>query len=113
MTASHRHLDLYLRSASAAITVGEIIMRILAADEVRQVASYATSRPDISAPVLMRRAGYAVAQFCVSNFKFRSVCVVCGKGNNGADGLAAAAALRGIATEIFVVILAKGMDELG
>src|SRR5438045_904398 len=61
----------------------------------------------------MQRAGYAVSQFCVSHFKFKSVCVVCGKGNNGADGVAAARALGGIVTEVFVIILAKGMDELG
>src|SRR5947209_2200772 len=88
-------------------------MRILTSDEVRQAAREAISRPDMSALTLMQRAGYAVAQFCVSNFKFKSVCVVCGQGNNGADGLAAATALRGIATEIFVIVLAAGMNELG
>jgi NAD(P)H-hydrate repair Nnr-like enzyme with NAD(P)H-hydrate epimerase domain len=61
-------------------------MRILTSDEVRQAAREAISRPDMSARGLMQRAGYAVAQFCVSNFKFKSVCVVCGQGNNGADG---------------------------
>jgi hydroxyethylthiazole kinase-like uncharacterized protein yjeF len=88
-------------------------MRILTSDEVRQAARDAISRPDMSALVLMQRAGYAVAQFCVANFKFTSVCVICGKGNNGADGLAAAGALRGIVTEVFVIILAESMDELG
>src|SRR5438552_3906236 len=88
-------------------------MRILTSDEVRRAAREATSRPDMSALVLKQRAGYAVAQFCVSNFKFKSVCVICGQGNNGADGLAAAAALRGIATDIFVIVLAESMDELG
>src|SRR5205085_11161014 len=88
-------------------------MRILTSDEVRQAAREAISHTDMSALTLMQRAGYAVAQFCVSNFKFKSVCVVCGQGNNGADGLAAATALRGIATEIFVIVLAAGMNELG
>jgi NAD(P)H-hydrate epimerase len=88
-------------------------MRILTSDEVLQAASGAIRKPDMSALTLMQRAGYAVAQFCVSNFKFKSVCVICGQGNNGAHGLAAAGALRGIATEIFVIILAESMDELG
>jgi NAD(P)H-hydrate epimerase len=88
-------------------------MRILTSDEVRQVAREALSRPDMSALALMQRAGYAVAQFCVSNFKFKSVCTICGQGKNGTDGLAAAGALRGIATDIFVIILAESMEELG
>ncbi len=88
-------------------------MRILTSDEVRQIARDAISQPDMSALVLMQRTSYAVAQFCVSNFKFKSICVICGQGNNGADGLAVAGALRGIATEVYVIILAKSIDELG
>lgn len=60
----------------------------------------------------MRRAGYAVAQFCAAHFKCRSVCIVCGRGNNGGYGLAAAEALQGIAATIHVIILAASVDEL-
>jgi NAD(P)H-hydrate epimerase len=88
-------------------------MRILTSNEVRQAEQEAISRPEISTQVLMQRAGYAVAQFCIANFKFNSVCAVCGKGNNGGDGMIAVAALREFADEVFVLILAKDASALG
>lgn len=87
-------------------------MRILTSEEVREAERAAISRPDMSTLVLMQRAGQAVAQFCLSHFKFSSVCVVCGKGNNGGDGLVAAEALRSRVDQISVVILAKDMSQL-
>jgi NAD(P)H-hydrate repair Nnr-like enzyme with NAD(P)H-hydrate epimerase domain len=64
-------------------------MRVLAANEVRQIEAGAASRTDTSASLLIQRAGYAVAQFCLVHFKFRSVCVVCGAGDNGATAVKA------------------------
>jgi len=87
-------------------------VRILASDEVRQVEREAFTRPDVSAALLMQRAGYAVAQFCISQFKFRSVCVICGKGSGGGTGLVASEALRSVAAEIFVIVLAQSAEEL-
>jgi len=87
-------------------------MRILTSNEVRQAEQEAISRPEVSTQVLMRRAGHAVAQFCIANFKFNSVCAVCGKGNNGGDGLIAAAALRELAEKVWVIILAKDASGL-
>src|SRR6516164_10538591 len=86
-------------------------MTILSCDEVRQAEREAISRPGGSTLALMQRAGHAVAQFCLANFKFRSVCVVCGKGNNGGDGLVAAQALRQT-LDVSVIILARGPSEL-
>jgi ADP-dependent NAD(P)H-hydrate dehydratase / NAD(P)H-hydrate epimerase len=87
-------------------------MRILTSDEVRQVEREAAARPGLSTKVLLKRAGAAVAQFCAAHFKFSSVCVVCGKGNNGGAGLAAAEVLSGIADGVSVIILAAGPNEL-
>jgi ADP-dependent NAD(P)H-hydrate dehydratase / NAD(P)H-hydrate epimerase len=87
-------------------------MRILTSDEVRQAEREAISRPGVSTLVLMQRAGTAVAQFCLAHFKFNSVCVVCGKGNNGGDGLVAAEALRPVAGKVSVVILAQDVSQL-
>ena len=87
-------------------------MRILTCDEVRQAEHDAIGRPGMSTLVLMQRAGYAVAQFCLSNFKFSSVCAVCGKGNNGGDGLVAAESLHRTGDEVSVIILAKDPSEL-
>jgi NAD(P)H-hydrate epimerase len=86
-------------------------MRILTCDEVRQAEREAMSRPGGSTLVLMQRAGLAVARFCLANFKFRSVCVVCGKGNNGGDGMVAAETLRQ-GSDVSVIILAKDASEL-
>ena len=83
-------------------------MRILTCSEVRE----ATGGPEANPQILMQRAGYAVAQFCASQFKFRSVCVVCGKGHNGGAGLIAAEALQRVAETVSVMILAKQADEL-
>jgi ADP-dependent NAD(P)H-hydrate dehydratase / NAD(P)H-hydrate epimerase len=87
-------------------------MRVLTSDEVRQAEREAAGRPGLSTLVLMQRAGAAVAQFCLAHFKFNSVCVVCGQGNNGGDGLAAAEALRTVAERISVIILAKDVSAL-
>jgi ADP-dependent NAD(P)H-hydrate dehydratase / NAD(P)H-hydrate epimerase len=83
-------------------------MRILTCSE----AGEAARGPEADPQVLMRRAGYAVAQFCVSQFKFRTVCVLCGRGKNGGAGLIAAEALRRVADAVAVIVLAKGVDEL-
>jgi ADP-dependent NAD(P)H-hydrate dehydratase / NAD(P)H-hydrate epimerase len=83
-------------------------MRILTCSE----ADRAAAGPQASPEVLMRRAGYAVAQFCASQFKFTSACVVCGRGKNGGTGLMAAEALRRVAETVSVIVLAKRADEL-
>jgi NAD(P)H-hydrate epimerase len=87
-------------------------VRILTSDETRLAEREAVSRPGVSTLVLMQRAGTAVAQFCAAHFKFNSVCVVCGKGNNGGDGFVAAEALRTLAGRVSVIILAKEASEL-
>ena len=84
-------------------------MRVLTSDELRHIAHDAEGRTNTSASVLIQRAGYAVAQFCLAHFKFRSVCAVCGNGENGTDGLMAAQVLSGIAEQISVIVLA--MEE--
>lgn len=83
-------------------------MRILTCSE----ADEAAAGPEASLDVLMRRAGYAVAQFCASQFEFSSACVVCGRGKNGGAGLMAAEALRRVAETVSVIMLAKRADEL-
>jgi hydroxyethylthiazole kinase-like uncharacterized protein yjeF len=88
-------------------------MRILTTDEVRQAERAAVGRPNLSTLVLMQRAGSAVAQFCLAHFKFDSVCVVCGKGNNGGKGMIAAEALLPLGKKISVIVLARDESELG
>lgn len=87
-------------------------MRVISCDELRQITHDAEGRADTSASVLIQRAGYAIAQFCLAHFKFRSVCAVCGNGGNGTDGLMAVQVLSGIAEQISVVVLATGEKAL-
>lgn len=87
-------------------------MRILSCDELHRAEREATSKPGMSMPILMQRAGYAVMQFCMANFKFNSVCVVCGPGTNGGRGLAAAECLKGVTEAVSAIILAKDANEL-
>src|ERR1700761_4747476 len=84
-------------------------MRILTCSESAEAASGPEANPE----VLLRRAGYAVAQFCASQFKFRSVCVLCGKGKKGGAGLIAAEALHRVGDTVSLIILAKDAEELG
>jgi NAD(P)H-hydrate epimerase len=87
-------------------------MRIFTCDEVGQAEREAAARPGMSSLVLLQRAGMAVAQFCLAHFKLKSVCVVCGHGENGGRGLAAGEALRGLAEEVSIIILAKDETQL-
>ena len=75
-------------------------MKALTAAEMREVDRLTTERYGISQAQLMEHAGKAVAEFVLSEiarrFKspVRKVVVLCGKGNNGGDGLVAARHVR-------------------
>src|SRR6185437_9328479 len=77
-------------------------MRVLTGAEAAEVAA----GREATSQLLIQRAGYAVAQFCIAEFKFRTVCVICGRGKNGSVGIAAATILAGTATRVWVVVLA-------
>src|SRR5436309_14489894 len=82
-------------------------MRVLTTDEVRQAERHAVEAENTATLLLMQRAGFAPAQFCLMHFRFETVCVMCGKGNNGGDGLAAAQALVESGNKVSVLFLAK------
>lgn len=88
-------------------------MRILTGEEVRRAEEQALARAEMSPLTLTQRAGYAAAQFCIAHFKFTRVCIVCGRGKKGGYGLVAAAALRRIAEDVAVIMLAGSADDLG
>jgi len=87
-------------------------MRVLTCDELRQIGHDTVRRADTSEALLIQRAGYAVAQFCLAHFKFKSVCVICGNGGNGTDGLMAAQVLSGIAEQVSVIALTTDEKSL-
>ena len=68
-------------------------MRILSSAEIREVDRLTTERHNTPSLTLMENAGAAVAQYCISRVETpgsAQILVLCGKGNNGGDGLVAA-----------------------
>ncbi len=66
-------------------------MKILTAPQIRALDAYTIEHEPISGIDLMERASRAFTQWFVSNYDpTRIVCIFCGKGNNGGDGLAIA-----------------------
>lgn len=79
-------------------------MRVATATQIAEIDRRATQEFSIPVSVLMERAGQAVASAAMSMLSLRDtprIVVVCGKGNNGGDGLVAARHLhlRGIQVE--------------
>ncbi len=81
-------------------------MKILTADEMRVADRVTTDRFGISSLELMEHAGRAVARFVLRELpQCRRIVVLCGKGNNGGDGLVAARHLAEAGCAVSVVIL--------
>ncbi len=82
-------------------------MRILTAEEMRQVDRRAIEEIGIPSLVLMENASIGVADAIAESFaELETVAIFCGPGNNGGDGLALARHLdaRGYALRVFLVI---------
>jgi ADP-dependent NAD(P)H-hydrate dehydratase / NAD(P)H-hydrate epimerase len=87
-------------------------MKIVTAEEMRAIDRATTAQHGIPSLTLMENAGAAVAEFALKNFDFEIVSAVCGRGNNGGDGFVAARRLQEAGKKVFVVVLAKGPEEL-
>lgn len=88
-------------------------MKVLSAAEMA-VADRATVERGFAAEsfALMEAAGARVAEFVRAEFPAaQRVCVICGKGNNGGDGLVAARHLEQVGLAVSVVLLGR-VDEL-
>jgi NAD(P)H-hydrate epimerase len=81
------------------------------APRMRAIDSWAIERQGVPSLELMERAGEGVARLVERLAPDGPVAVVCGKGNNGGDGLVVARLLRQAAREVSVVCLA-GAEEL-
>jgi ADP-dependent NAD(P)H-hydrate dehydratase / NAD(P)H-hydrate epimerase len=87
-------------------------MKIVTAEEMRAIDRATTERYGVPSLTLMENAGSAVAEFALKHFEFASVCVVCGKGNNGGDGFVAARKLHEKGKQVSVIVLAADASEL-
>jgi len=94
-------------------------MKALTAAEMREVDRLTTERHGISSAQLMENAGKAVAEFVLREISLRleapvrRVIVLCGKGNNGGDGLVAARHLREQIRHTTVVMFGKPSELRG
>jgi len=89
-------------------------MKILTAEEMREVDRLTTERYGIPGLTLMENAGAGVARFIAQrwpDFAQRRMIVLCGKGNNGGDGFVAARRLRDLGAKPDVYLLA-GPEEM-
>ena len=82
-------------------------MKALTAAELREVDRLTTERFGVPSQQLMEAAGKHVADAVLRHFAPaipRRVSVLCGKGNNGGDGLVAARYLKGAGVEVQVCL---------
>jgi NAD(P)H-hydrate epimerase len=87
-------------------------MRILTAEEMGAADRRTAEEFGVPLESLMEHAGRAVAEFCLRRYPgARLVTVLCGKGNNGGDGLVAARQLARAGMLVRVVLLGR-MDEV-
>ncbi len=88
-------------------------MKVVTAAEMREIDRKTTDECGIAGMVLMERAGLAVTGRIKELFVRKNVIVVCGKGNNGGDGLVIARIIHNEGGEACVVITSKPVDFKG
>lgn len=89
-------------------------MKIVTADEMREVDRLTSERFGIPALTLMENAGTAVAEFVMTRYpSAKRIGVICGKGNNGGDGFVAARKLHEAGREVCLVLLADRSELRG
>ena len=89
-------------------------MRVLTAAEMGEADRRTAEQFGVPLANLMEAAGRAVATFCRRQYpETKRVLVVCGKGNNGGDGMVAARVLAALGLSVRVVLLGKMAEVKG
>ncbi len=90
-------------------------MKILSSSQIREADAYTIQNEPIASIDLMERASKACYNWIKRNFKKKkNVCIFCGMGNNGGDGLAIARMLQGTGHNVTVYIInhaEKGSED--
>ncbi len=89
---------------------GEARMKLLTAAQMREADRLTTERYGIPSIELMENAGTAIAEFLREKFpdiRGRKILVLCGKGNNGGDGLVVARLLNDFGCTAVVFLFAN------
>ncbi len=85
-------------------------MKVLTAAQMREADRLTTERYGISSLELMESAGTAIAEFLREKFAdiaSRKILVLCGKGNNGGDGMVVARLLKNFGSSAVVFLFAN------
>jgi ADP-dependent NAD(P)H-hydrate dehydratase / NAD(P)H-hydrate epimerase len=89
-------------------------MKIVTANEMREIDRATSQRFGVPSLTLMENAGTAVAEFVVSQYpSAERIGVIGGKGNNGGDGFVAARKLKAAGREVRIVLLAEPSELRG
>ena len=89
-------------------------MKIVTAAEMREIDHITTEKYGVPSLTLMENAGSAVAEFVLQQYpEAKRIGVVCGKGNNGGDGLVAARKLHEAGRQVEVLLLADPAELKG
>ena len=93
-------------------------MKVLTADEMREVDRLTTERCGIPSLQLMEAAGTHVADAChrwisSATAEPRHIAVLCGKGNNGGDGFVAARYLQSLGAKVTVYLFSEPREVRG
>jgi NAD(P)H-hydrate epimerase len=82
-------------------------MKVVTTAEMREIDRVTSERFGVPSLALMENAGTAVAEVALARFPdARQIAVVCGKGNNGGDGMVAARKLHEAGKKVSVLLLA-------
>jgi hydroxyethylthiazole kinase-like uncharacterized protein yjeF len=90
-------------------------MKVLTAAEMREVDRLTTERFGIPSLQLMETAGTRIADTCdkfvgTASTRLTKIAVLCGKGNNGGDGLVAARHLQSLGAQVKVYLFAEPQE---
>lgn len=91
-------------------------MKLATANEMRKIDARAMGEYSIAGLDLMENAGSGIASVIEAEFGpvfGKSVTIVCGKGNNGGDGLVVARHLHAVGAKVRVFLLARTSDLKG
>jgi ADP-dependent NAD(P)H-hydrate dehydratase / NAD(P)H-hydrate epimerase len=89
-------------------------MKITTAAEMREIDRVTTERYGVPSLTLMENAGTHVAEYVLRRYaRAEHICVICGKGNNGGDGLVAARKLHERGKKIDVLLLGEPAEVKG
>lgn len=89
-------------------------MKIVSAEEMRSIDRATSERYGVPSLTLMENAGRAVAEHALTQYGLaQRIAVLCGKGNNGGDGLVAARHLQEKGKTIHVILLSDAADLRG